>query len=124
MRRILLVEDEDILRETYGIILSTQPYIVDTAINGLDALQKYEAHRYDLILLDIMMPIMDGVTFLEKINAQDIVLPKILMFTNLSSGKEIERAMELGAEKVMLKSDMSPKDLIAAVRYEVEAKVS
>lgn len=124
MRRILLVEDEDILRETYGIILSTQPYIVDTAINGLDALQKYEAHRYDLILLDIMMPIMDGVTFLEKINAQDIVLPKILMFTNLSSGKEIERAMELGAEKVMLKSDMSPKDLIAAVRYEVEANVS
>jgi CheY-like chemotaxis protein len=121
MRRILLVEDEDILRESYDMVLSTQPYIVDTAANGQEALEKYRENHYDLILLDIMMPIMDGVAFLEVITKEATELPKVLMLTNLSSGSEIDRALKLGAEKTMLKSDLSPKQLIAAVRYEVEA---
>jgi CheY-like chemotaxis protein len=121
MRRILLVEDEEVLRESYDMVLSTQPYIVDTAANGQEALEKYHNYRYDLILLDIMMPVMDGVTFLEKITKNEAEIPKVLMLTNLSSGNEIERALKLGAEKTMLKSDLSPKQLIAAVRYEVEA---
>ena len=66
MRKILLVEDEPILRETYQIILSTQPYRCDVADNGKVALEKCETQDYDLILLDLMMPTMKGVEFLEN----------------------------------------------------------
>jgi CheY-like chemotaxis protein len=121
MKRILLVEDEQILRETYEIILSTQPYTVDIAVNGQDAFEKFQAHTYDLILLDIMMPIMDGLGFLEKINELGKELPKIILMTNLSGGKEIDQAMKLGAVDALLKSNLSPRQLIAAVRSEVES---
>jgi len=121
MRKILLVEDEEVLRDTYLMILSTQPFLVDSASNGKEALELYRNKRYDLILLDIMMPVMDGVEFLEKINVMEAEIPKVLMLTNLSSGNQIEQSLKLGAAKALLKADLSPKQLIAHVRYEVEA---
>jgi CheY-like chemotaxis protein len=121
MRRILLVEDEEILRESYSMILSTQPYLLDTAANGEIALDKYQSAHYDLIFLDIMMPVMDGITFLKKINELDQEIPKIILLTNLSGGKEIEEGLKLGASKALLKADLSPRQLLTTVRYEVEA---
>jgi two-component system response regulator RegX3 len=121
MRRILLVEDEEILRDTYTTIISTQPYILDCAANGKEALENYQQHSYDLILLDVMMPVMDGVAFLEKIQDLDIERPKILLLTNLSSGSDIEKALKLGADKAILKANLSPRELLATIRYEVEA---
>lgn len=119
MRKILLVEDEEILRESYELILNTEPYVIHTAINGQDALGKFQETRYDLILLDIMMPVMDGVTFLKKANELDPDLPKVIIMSNLSGGKEIEQAINLGAYKSILKASMSPRDLLATVRYEI-----
>lgn len=121
MRKILVVEDEEILRETYELILSTEPYIIETATNGKEALEKCIQTRYDLILLDVMMPVMDGVGFLESVQDMDIGDPKIILLTNLSSGSEIENALKLGAHTNILKSSLSPKQLLTAVRYEVEA---
>ena len=121
MRKILVVEDEDILRETYELILSMEPYIIDTARNGQEALEACKTKRYDLILLDIMMPVMDGVSFLEHIQTLDIGDPKIILLTNLSTGTELEHALRLGAQTNILKSSISPKQLLTTVRYEVEA---
>lgn len=122
MRKILLVEDEDILRESYYIILTTEPYIVHTAINGQDALDKCRQYDYDLILLDIMMPVMDGIGFLEKMNQQSTTIPKVIVMSNLAPGsKEIEQAVKLGAYKSLLKASVSPRELLATVRYEVTA---
>jgi CheY-like chemotaxis protein len=121
MRKILLVEDEDILREAYEMILNTGPYIVDKANNGQEALDLVSQKKYDLILLDVMMPVMDGITFLEKIQDKDIGDPRIVLLTNLSGGKEIEQALKLGIHSKVLKASLSPKQLLTAVRYEVEA---
>ena len=121
MRRILVVEDEDILRETYELILSTEPYTIETATNGQEAIDMVSQKKYDLILLDVMMPVMDGITFLEKIQEMDVGDPKIILLTNLSGGKEIEQAHNLGIHGRVLKSSMSPKQLLTKVRYEVEA---
>jgi CheY-like chemotaxis protein len=121
MRKILVVEDEDILRETYELILSTEPYIIDTARNGQEALEACKTKRYDLILLDIMMPVMDGIAFLKSIQDLDIGNPKIILLSNLSTGTELENALRLGAQTNILKSSISPKQLLTTVRYEVEA---
>lgn len=121
MRRILLVEDETILRETYQTILSTQPYQCDFAANGKIALEKCKKQHYDLILLDIMMPVMSGIDFLENYQQLGEKKSKIIILSNLSSGKEIERALELGVEKNIVKSNLSPRELISTIRYELEA---
>lgn len=121
MRRILLVEDEEILRESYEIILSSEPYEVDVASNGQEALALCKKKPYDLILLDLMMPVMDGPTFLEHFSLLSNPRSKVIILSNLSAGNELTRAMDLGAHRNILKASLSPKQLIAAVRYEVEA---
>ncbi|MDB5187172.1 MAG: DNA-binding response regulator VicR [Candidatus Saccharibacteria bacterium] len=121
MRKILLVEDEPILRETYGIILSTQPYETDYAENGKDALELCKNKQYDLILLDVMMPVMGGVEFIKSLDNLDEMKSKIIVMSNLSSGKEVEEAAQLGIQKHLLKSDISPSQLISEIRYYLEA---
>lgn len=120
MRKILIVEDEELLRESYRIILSSEPYDVDVASNGQEALEKCRHTDYDLILLDLMMPIMDGPAFLEKYAAMASPT-KVIILSNLSSGDELTRALDLGARSNILKASLSPKQLISTVRYEVEA---
>ena len=121
MRRILLVEDEDMLRTVYTRILTTEPYQLDTAANGQEALDLCAANRYDLILLDLMMPVVDGVGFLERYDANDAQAAKVILLSNLSSGNELARAISLGAHKNVLKADLSPRQLLAMVRYEISA---
>lgn len=121
MRKILLVEDDTLLRETYLMILSTQPYVCDYAENGQVALDKCEKTEYDLILLDIMMPVMSGIEFLEHIRANTNIKSKIILMSNLSSGKETEKASALGVDKQILKSSITPSQLISTIRYQFEA---
>jgi DNA-binding response OmpR family regulator len=121
MRRILLVEDEPVLAETYQLILSTQPYLCDYAENGKIALEMCSKKEYDLVLLDIMMPEMNGIEFLEMLNNPNFIESKVIVMSNLSGGKEINRARELGVQKTILKSDTSPRQLISAIRYHFDS---
>ncbi len=121
MRKILLVEDEHILREAYNFILSTEPYQVFAAADGLQALDFCAQHNFDLILLDLMMPVMDGVEFLERFRLSDHPSTKAMIMSNLSSGDMLSRAMKLGAYRNVVKADLTPKQLLSYVRYEVEA---
>lgn len=118
MRKILIVDDEDALRESYEMILNTEPYQVDVAKNGQVALEFTEKKEYDLILLDLMMPILDGLGFLKKVEKKH---SKIIILSNLSSGIEIDKAYKLGADSSVLKATLSPKELLSLVRYEISA---
>jgi two-component system chemotaxis response regulator CheY len=121
MRKILLVEDEDTLRDAYTMILLTQPYMVEVAKNGEEALELCKQQEFDLILLDLMMPRLDGVGFLQEFGEARPPRTKIIVLSNLSAGEELERALRLGANKSILKANMSPRQLLAAVQYELEA---
>lgn len=121
MRKILIVEDEHTLRDVYELILSTGPYSVDTAFNGKDGLEKTRHTTYDLILLDLMMPVTDGIGFLEEFTKDGEPPSKVIILSNLSAGAELARALALGAHKSVLKSDLSPRQLLATVRHELEA---
>jgi DNA-binding response OmpR family regulator len=116
MRNILIVEDEDVLRESYELIISTEPYNVDIAKNGQEALDLCQKKKYDLILLDLMMPTLDGVGFLEKFENPG---SKVIILSNLSAGPELEQALKLGASMNVLKATLSPRELLAKVRYEM-----
>jgi len=124
MRKILLVEDEEILRDTYQLIIGTQPYILDVAQNGQEALAWCEKRQYDLILVDLMMPVMSGVQFLERFMPVKPSDTRVIVLSNLSSGRDYERAMELGVDRIVLKADTTPKELLSTIRYQLEAPAS
>jgi CheY-like chemotaxis protein len=114
---ILLVEDDGAIREAFAMILSLSgKYTVTTAENGQIALDLCDEHYYDLILLDIMMPVVDGIGFLKEYTSRykdDVA--KIIIMSNLSSGSELSLVQDYGIERALLKSSLTPMKLIAIV---------
>lgn len=121
MRKILLVEDDDLLRETFTLIITTQPYQLDSAPDGQVALDLCKKTDYDLILLDLMMPVLDGAGFLRKFTPNRPAKTKILILSNISSGKDLDEAVSLGAERSVLKASLTPKEILSMIRYELDA---
>jgi two-component system response regulator len=113
---ILIVEDEKDLRDVYQLVLSSLDYDVDTAINGQEALQKIHERAPTLILLDLFMPVMGGIEFLRNFNSADYPNTKIIAYTNLSDGTTESEVLRLGAQRLVLKADMDPQDLVKLVQ--------
>lgn len=113
---ILVVEDDPELAEVYHTLLVQAGYNVAVAHNGQDALKVTEEHKPVLILLDLRMPVMDGVEFLEnyklKENHPNV---KVVVFSNYDMQDEIDDAYRLGAERYVLKAWASPKELLQIV---------
>lgn len=116
MAKILIIEDEKMLINAYKMILERAGHQVDFAENGEDGLKIAETFNPDLILLDLLMPIMDGLAFLK---AYDILNKhpnvKVIVFSNVNMKNEAEQAFKLGAKKYLLKAWASPKDLLRIV---------
>lgn len=112
-KRILLVEDDSALNDAFSILLNKEKYMVDSAYNGLEALIKIQKNKPDLILLDLLMPVMDGKEFLKTF--ENIEKIPIIIFSNLDSKSEVKEALDLGATRYMLKAWASPKKLVRLV---------
>jgi CheY-like chemotaxis protein len=118
MAKVLVVEDDKTLREVYVTILHFAEHFVDAASDGEMALEKCKKTRYDVILLDLMMPILDGVGFLKQARLEKTApKTKVVIFSNLSSGTPLEEAMRLGVNDHVLKSHLTPQSLIKLVRH-------
>lgn len=123
VHKILLVEDEKILRDAYSILLGAQSeFEVDIASNGQEALELCGRNHYDVILLDLMMPILDGIGFLEQSHIRETSpRTRIIILSNLSAGEESVKALELGAHRHAVKSDLAPNDVIDVINAELAA---
>lgn len=121
VRKILLVEDEKVLRDAYAILLGSQgEYQIDAATNGKEALELCKKDTYDLILLDLMMPVLDGMGFLkEAMLSTTSPKTRVVIMSNLSGDKEVKEAMRLGAHRHAVKSDLGPSDVMAIVSKEL-----
>lgn len=116
-KRILIVEDEPELAEIYQTLLEQAEYDVKVAHNGKDALAVAESHDPQLILLDLRMPIMDGVAFLEEYNIKEKhPTVKVVVFSNYDMQDEIDDAYRLGADRYVLKAWASPRELLQIVK--------
>jgi len=113
---ILIVEDDIALNEAYMTILKTTYSNVFTAFNGEEALQVADQHNPGIIFLDLRMPVLDGIGFLEKYqpkqNHPDVC---IVVFSNYDMQTEVDRAYELGAERYVLKALATPGSLLKIV---------
>jgi CheY-like chemotaxis protein len=114
--KILIVEDEKDLNDAYSIILSSAGHEVTTAFNGKQALETVEEiGDPDLILLDLRMPVLDGIGFLQKYRLPEHSKTSIILFSNYEAQKEVDEAFKLGVEHYILKSLASPRELLKIV---------
>jgi twitching motility two-component system response regulator PilH len=116
VHKILLVEDDEFMSRMFNKLFIRNGFDFQIAGNGEEALDKIRDFIPDLILLDIMLPKMNGLEFLEKIKAnpetKDI---KVILLTNLGLKEELDRAIKMGAIKYIIKSDQAPMEVVKVV---------
>ncbi|MDD5361422.1 MAG: LytTR family DNA-binding domain-containing protein [Ignavibacteria bacterium] len=101
---VLLVEDDESLRENIGLILEGEGFKVTKVVDGLTAVREIENTRFDIILCDIMMPGKDGYGVLESIKAMEMKFPPPFVFlTAKTERSDMRRGMELGADDFITK---------------------
>jgi CheY-like chemotaxis protein len=121
--KILIVEDEKDLNDAYNLILSMAGYSVTTAMDGKEGLECIERDGDpDLILLDLRMPVIDGIGFLEKYNTPCHTKTSIILFSNYEVQSEVDKAFKLGIERYILKSLASPAELLRIVESTLAGK--
>lgn len=115
--QVLIVEDEQLLNDAYARVLAAANIALLRAYNGKEALEILKKERPDIVLLDLRMPVMDGIEFLKKLKPKEN-LPdaKIIVFSNYDDQHEIDQAFSLGAMHYMLKAWATPDELIKLIR--------
>jgi len=116
-KKIMIVEDDSFVMDIYQTKLAQEGFEAVAAINGLEAMKKLQEVRPDLILLDIIMPYMDGLEVLKKIKDDERLknIP-IILLTNLSQKEEISKGLELGANDYLIKSHFTPSEVMEKVK--------
>lgn len=117
MKRILVVEDEQMLAKIIGMKLQEEKYEVDHAYDGQEAYDKLSsAPKADLVLLDVLLPKMSGFDVLEKLHNEKKSLPKVIVFSNFAQKADVERAHDLGAVDYIVKAAFSPAEILAKIK--------
>jgi DNA-binding response OmpR family regulator len=114
-KKILIVEDEKALQKLLADALTKAGYSSSIAKDGLDALEKFEKEKPDLMLLDIVLPELSGFDVLEKIRIQYNSKIPVIIISNLGEKEDIEMGKNFGVVEYILKSDISLKNLIAKI---------
>lgn len=116
-RTILFIEDDPFMIDMYSHVLEKNGYDVTSATDGLEGLKQASTGKYDLILLDIMMPEMLGIEVLEKLrkDGTDLSNTKIVVLTNLAQSEDSRRALEAKADGYLIKADVTPSKLVELV---------
>jgi CheY-like chemotaxis protein len=116
MAKILIVEDDPLMSRLYKKVFERGGYDVLTVDRGAEGIVKAKEWQPGLILLDIMMPEMDGYQVLEKLKADDSSksIP-VVALTNLAGTEDAERAISMGALKYVIKSEHDPNDMLTLV---------
>lgn len=123
-QKILVVEDDQNTRNLYQTIFTEAGYTVEVAADGSEGLTKCQAGGFDLVLLDVMLPKMDGLALLAELKKDPPKSPNkhIYLLTNLSHDPILKEAISLGATDVILKTDVNPGELTEKVKQILTSK--
>ena len=111
-KRILIVEDDKFLRVLLADSLRDVGYKVDSARDVKTALEFLNKYLPDLILLDLMLPDVNGFDFLEEVKRTRKLAVPVVMLSNLSGREDIDHAVELGASDFLVKANVTPGQII------------
>ncbi len=114
-KKILIVEDEKPIRQALELKLSKAGFSITPVSNGKDAISKVSEQKFDLILLDLMMPEMNGYEVLAQLKNLNIKTPVIIL-SNLGQEEDIKKAKECGAEDYCIKSNTPISSIVDKVK--------
>lgn len=122
-KKILIAEDEPELASIFSMMMDHAGFKVDIARNGAETIEKIKRMNPDLVLLDLLMPEVDGYYVLKLIKKDDKYknIP-IYAWSNLTQKNEIDQAMRLGADGYLVKSDYTPSKLLEKVKELLKVK--
>lgn len=123
MTKIAIIEDDQAISQMYRIKFEAEGYKVETAENGKLGLELIEKMRPDIVLLDLMMPVMTGDIMLAKLRktvfGKDL---KVIILTNKGEQEIPDGVKELGVTALILKADMTPRQVAELVKTKLQAK--
>lgn len=117
MAKILIVEDDKFLRELISQKIGAEGYEVIGATDGEEGLKVAGETHPDLILLDLILPTMDGFEVLQKLKGQELTkaIP-VIVLSNLGQKEDIDKGMQLGAVDYMIKAHFTPKEIVEKIK--------
>lgn len=117
MKRVLIVEDEEFLVQVLKDNLQMEDCVIDTAMNGDEAIDHIRGNRPNLVLLDLLMPKQDGFYVLKEMkkNPEWEKIP-VVVLSNLGGDSEIKRALEMGAENFFVKSQHPIGEVVEKIK--------
>jgi len=114
-KKLLIAEDERSIAKALQLKLTLAGFEVETVVNGEEALNLMKTKKFDLLLLDIMMPKMDGFTVMSEMKKNKNKTP-IIILSNLSQEDDAKRAEELGAVDFFIKSNTPLAEIIEKIK--------
>jgi DNA-binding response OmpR family regulator len=116
MAKIAIIEDEASISQLYELKLKNAGHEVRTAANGQEGLTVLEKFRPDLILLDLRMPVMEGLEMLKMLHSQYWVKPaQIIILTNIGKEEAPQELKQLGVRQYLVKADYTPQQVLDVV---------
>ena len=116
-KRVILIEDEDFIRDLYKRQLDLAGFKTDAFGNGNEGLLSLSQNKYDLALLDIMLPGINGLEILKRIRQdeknKDLA---VILLTNLGQDSVIKEGLALGAKEYIIKASVTPDQIVATVK--------
>ncbi|MDP3093942.1 MAG: response regulator [bacterium] len=117
MKNILLVEDDPFLVDIYTTKFKETGFAIDVAPDGSQAIRKMTEKKPDLVLLDIVLPHLDGWEILERIRSDENLKDlKVVILSNLGQKSEVDKAFAMGATKYLIKAHYTPSEVVEEVR--------
>jgi CheY-like chemotaxis protein len=115
MARILIIEDYESLQNIYGTVLKKEGHDVKVVDDGIEALAIAEGQKFDVILLDLLLPHMSGMEFLQKYQPKKHPETKVVICSNFTSPKYVVEAGELGVGHFLTKSNVTPAEIAKVI---------
>lgn len=117
MKTILLIEDDPFLIDIYATKLKETGFSVKVAHDGEEALKKAREEKPDLVVLDIVLPKIDGWEILKEIKSEEELKDlKIIILSNLGQKEEVEKGIKLGARKYLIKAHYTPSQIVEEIQ--------
>lgn len=123
-KKILLVEDESLIRELYARQLTKAGFVVKSVADGEAGLEELKKEQFDMCLLDIMLPGMNGLEMLREFKSKNPNSSMIVvLLTNLGQESVIKEGFDLGAQAYLIKTSYTPDQIVQEVKNTLESKL-
>lgn len=114
--KTLLIDDDPFIVDMYSLKLKEAGFVVDTAADGRAGFEKIRDGGYDVVLLDVVLPILDGFQVLEMLKKETVPHAPIVLLTNLGQKEDVDRGKALGAVDYIIKAHFTPSEVVEKIK--------